>query len=229
MFRFFILALLAVLIGFSSEAQVWDPAVGVTTPPQDFPAHTFQESDFQSFPWLREYQVVIVVNKANSGNDRQTLRVYEGGKLTQLTKVSTGRETFEAGCKPGEDPKGDHCSQRAYWSTTPTGYFDVDSLDANYFSNLWQTWMPYAVFFEPGIATHQAPGGTEGKLGSRASGGCVRMHPTMAPVVFNIVQTAGKGLVPKFNRDGSVATTKQGDIIRAQGYRSFVIVQDIIK
>jgi hypothetical protein len=219
--------LVTFLFVFSAVAQVWDPAVDVVTSPIDFPTRAFSEADFKNYPWLKEFKNVIVINKANEGSDRQSLRFYENQKLIMLTKVSSGREEFEEGCKPGQNPKADHCSLRAYWSTTPTGYFDVDKLEENYYSNLWQTWMPYAVFFESGIATHQAPAGTEGKLGKRASGGCVRMHPNMAPVLFSYVQKAGKGLVPKINRDGSVAKTKHGDTVRWQGFRTLVIVHNV--
>ena len=197
--------------------------------PVDFVARPFVESDFNTQPWLKEFTNVIVINKANSGSDKQTLRVYVNGKLKEFTRISSGREHFEKGCSPGQEPKKDHCSQRAYWSQTPTGYFDIDELVENYFSNLWQTWMPYAVFFESGIATHQAPAGTEGHLGSRASGGCVRMHPSMAPVLYAMVKNAGKGLVPKFDRKGEVLKTAQGDVIRWQGYKSLVIVHNTIK
>lgn len=197
--------------------------------PVDFVARPFVESDFVNQPWLKEFTNVIVINKANQGSDKQTLRVYVNGKLKEFTRVSTGRENFEKGCAPGQEPKKDHCSHRAYWSQTPTGYFDIDELVENYFSKLWETWMPYAVFFESGIATHQAPGGTESNLGSRASGGCVRMHPSMAPVVYTMVKNGGKGLVPKFSRAGEVLKTAQGDVIRWQGYKSLVIVHNTIK
>lgn len=222
-FSFLVLSFIAA----NASAQVWDVAIDALTPPADFPARIFREADFEQYPELKEFKLVIVINKSNTGNTRQSLRVYENQKLIMLTKVSTGRETYEAGCKEGQDPKIHHCSKRAYWSTTPTGYFDVDSLDENYFSNLWQTWMPYSVFFEPGIATHQAPAGSESKLSYRASGGCVRMHPTAAPALFMAVQKAGKGLVPRIKRDGSIAKNKQGDIIRWQSYRTLVIVQNI--
>lgn len=225
----YFLVILGLFFSLAVSAQVWEPTVDQMTPPADFQAREFKESDFQTYPWLREFKNVIVINKANEGSDRQSLRIYENQKLVLLTKVSTGRENYEAGCKPGQEPKKDHCSVRAYWSTTPVGYFDVDKLDEKYFSNLWQTWMPYAVFFESGIATHQAPAGTEGKLGARASGGCVRMHPNFAPVVFSKVQTAGMGLVPKIKRDGSLVQTSKGDIVRWQGYRTLYIVQNVIK
>lgn len=221
----------AVLFGVITEnafAQVWEQAENSKTPPVDFAIRPFHESDFQNYPWLNEFTNVIVVNKANKGFDRQTLRLYVNGQLQLLTKVSTGRETYEAGCAPGQDPKVNHCSGRAYWSTTPVGYFDIKKLDQNYFSNLWKTWMPYAVFFEAGIATHQAPAGTEGKLGSRASGGCVRMHPDMAPIIFKTVQNTVQGLVPVLDRSGEPKKTKAGDTIRAIGNKTLVIVQNVV-
>lgn len=200
-----------------------------TDVPVDYSVRTFNESDFQNYRWLREFKNVIVINKANTGTDKQTLRLYVDGKMKEFTRVSSGRENFEKGCSPGQEPKKDHCSLRSYWSTTPNGYFDVQKLDKNYYSNLWQTWMPYSVFFDSGIATHQAPPGTEVKLGNRASGGCVRLHPSMAPVIFDYVERAGVGLVPKVLRNGDVAKTAQGDVIRTQGYRTLVIVQNVIR
>jgi len=227
------------------QAQVFDLAIQNSTenstedsnqnlvdtlnPSSEFQAREFSESDFKTYSWMNEFTNIIVINKANQGDDRQTLRLYVNGKLSEITKISTGRETFEKGCAPGQDPKTNHCSQHPYWSRTPLGYFDVDTIDENYFSKLWQTWMPYAVFFEPGIATHQAPAGTEPNLGKRASGGCVRSHPSMAPVIFAAVKAAGSGLVPVINRDGSLKTTAHGDVIRTQGFKTFVIVQNIIK
>lgn len=211
-------------------AQVWqDPSNDATLEiPIDFQALPFTVENLQKIPEFREYTHVILINKANSGNDRQTLKLYTNGKLALMTKVSTGRETFEAGCQAGQDPKKDHCSKRAYWSTTPVGYFDVDQLVENYFSNLWQTWMPFAVFFESGIATHQAPAGTESKLGGRASGGCVRLHPNIAPIVFQAVQQAGKGLIPIFARNGQLQKSKNGDVIRRIGFKTLVIVKNEI-
>lgn len=210
-------------------AQVWDEATEKNAAPPEPKIKTFTDADFQTSPWLLEYTNIVVVNKANTGADKQTLRLYVKGQLQMITKISSGRETYEAGCKPGQDPKADHCSVRAYWSTTPVGYFDTDKLDEKYFSNLWQTWMPYAVFFESGIATHQAPAGTENKLGQRASGGCVRMHPDKAPIIFKAVQQAGQGLIPVINRDGTLARTAAGDIIRKIGYKTLYIVQNVTK
>lgn len=228
-----LLIITLILLGLSIQnafAQVWDKSSSTDAAPAEPTIRIFQESDFQTQPWLLEYKNIIVINKANDGSQKQTLRLYVDGQLQLQTKISSGREKFEAGCKQGQEPKRDHCSNRPYWSTTPVGYFDVDKLDQNYFSNLWQTWMPWAVFFESGIATHQAPAGTEGKLGERASGGCVRMHPDKAPIIFKAVQAAGQGLIPMFRRDGTLARTAAGDVIRRIGYKSLYIVEnDIVR
>lgn len=197
--------------------------------PVDYVARPFTESDLSIQSWMKDFTNIIVINKANTGSDKQTMRLYSNGKMKEFTRISTGRENFEKGCTANQIPKRDHCSGRAYWSQTPVGYFDVTELVENYFSRLWETWMPYAVFFENGIATHQAPAGTEGKLGQRASGGCIRSHPSVAPVIYNLVQSAGIGLVPKILRSGEVAKTVQGDIIRVQGYKTLVIVHDVVK
>lgn len=225
----FLVIFFSILIGFSfAQAQVWEDSTNSTeAAPSEPKIRTFSEDDFKTYPWLNEFKNVIVINKSNVGQDRQTIKLYENGKLVLVSKTSTGREKFEEGCKPGQDPKADHCSARAYWSTTPVGYFDVDQLVENYFSNLWKTWMPYAVFFESGIATHQAPAGTEGKLGQRASGGCVRLHPNIAPVVYKKVQEAGQGLVPVVARNGDLKKTAAGDAIRRIGYKTLVIVENV--
>ncbi len=227
-----LLIIMLILFGLSIQnafAQVWEDTANLNpalTPPVEPIIQEFNDSDFQSKPYLREYTNVIVINKSNTGPNKQTLRLYVNGKLQLITKISSGREKYEKGCSPGQEPKKDHCSNRPYWSTTPVGYFDTDKLDERYFSNLWQTWMPYAVFFEAGIATHQAPAGTEGKLGERASGGCVRMHPDKAPLIFKAVTAAGKGLVPTLNRDGTLAKTSAGDVIRKITYKTLYIVQN---
>ncbi|MFZ3231801.1 MAG: L,D-transpeptidase [Pseudobdellovibrio sp.] len=229
---FIVLFILLGLCIQNAFAQVWENTANTNPNLSEPNIKTFSESDFQTLPtsvWLHEYTNVVVINIANEGSDKQTLRLYVNGQLTLLTKISSGREKFEAGCKPGQEPKKDHCSAHPYWSTTPVGYFDTDSLNEKYFSNLWQTWMPWAVFFESGIATHQAPAGTENRLGERASGGCVRMHPDKAPIVFKAVQSAGQGLVPSFNRDGSISKTKSGDVIRKISYKTLYIVQNVVK
>ncbi len=218
-----------ILVGSVAFAQEISTDQNENTPPADYPARAFSEADFSKYPALKEFTNVIVINKANEGSDKQSLRVYVNGKLKEYTRISSGREKFEKGCAPGQTPKRDRCSRRAYWSETPVGHFHVDELVENYLSKLWETWMPYSVFFESGIAFHQAPAGSEAKIGQRASGGCVRLHPSIAPKIYFMVEKAGKGLVPKMGRNGEPLKTSRGDIIRWQGYKTLVIVHNVIE
>ena len=53
--------------------------------------------------------------------------------------------------------------------------------------------MPYAVFVRGGYAIHGTTPGNFSKLGTRASHGCIRLHPDNAKVFNEIVRIAGLG------------------------------------
>ncbi|HET7717503.1 MAG TPA: L,D-transpeptidase [Bauldia sp.] len=92
-----------------------------------------------------------------------------GETQTFVWDVSTGAEGFE----------------------TPTGKFTPTWLSKNHKSKQYDDApMPYAVFFNEGIAVH----GTEAisMLGKPASHGCVRLAPENAAMFFDLVETYGK-------------------------------------
>ena len=156
-----------------------------------------------------EYAVVVYINKAATGPFAQTIIVKHGGRIIFQEKVSTGREQNE---KP---PSG-----RNYFSATPTGFFTPQTLSRDHKSKLWDADMPYAIFFNGGIAIHQVPDYAVNKLGTRASGGCIRAPEHVASRLFEIVEREGKGLVPVFNRDGSLSKSRQ---IR---HKTLIVVED---
>jgi lipoprotein-anchoring transpeptidase ErfK/SrfK len=51
--------------------------------------------------------------------------------------------------------------------------------------------MPHSIFFHEGYAIH----GTNhvGRLGRRASHGCVRLHPSNAATLYSLVRSEGAG------------------------------------
>ncbi len=51
--------------------------------------------------------------------------------------------------------------------------------------------MPYAVFISGGFAIHGTPKGNWGRLGTRASHGCVRIHPDNAKIFNKAVRKYG--------------------------------------
>ena len=70
---------------------------------------------------------------------------------------------------------------------TPSGIYRPQSLDRNHRSNLYGgAPMPYSIFYSKNFAIH----GTVyvDRLGSRASHGCIRLHPSNAAVLFAMVQ-----------------------------------------
>ena len=100
----------------------------------------------------------------------QSLYLYVDGVPTQTWKVSTGilgRET------PNFDR---HPNGRIYDSYTSIKF---PGGDYNGLGN-----MPYAVFIENGFAIHGTAKSNWSKLGSRASHGCIRIHPDNA-YLFN--------------------------------------------
>lgn len=164
---------------------------------------------------MEEYSLVIYINKAASGPLSQHILVFENGQQVIETKVSTGREKWEA------PPSG-----RKYFSATAAGFFTPAWLSEHYVSKLWKAPMPFAIFFNGGIAMHQVPRGAEDLLGRRASGGCVRIDRDHAKEIFKLVEKHGRGLVPQFGRNGKLVKSANGEVTRKILYKTLVIVDD---
>lgn len=184
-------------------------------PPQKEWNAVLPEESLQQYgiDWINAYELVLVINKSNIGPTAQTATAYWQGQKFGVFKVSTGRETNEVS-KNG----------RKYFSNTPTGWFHPAWLSKNHVSKTWEAPMPFSVFFNEGIATHAALPNYYNKLGSRASGGCVRLHPSQAEWIFTHVQKAGKGLVPEFTKTGKPVLDSAGNQKFSQNYRSLFIV-----
>jgi hypothetical protein len=189
----------------------------------------FQPSYFESKPWVKEFHYVVVINKATKGSEAQTINVYEYGRLIIKSIVSTGRDGFEK--------KGEHHSVRDSWSVTPTGYYTPSYLDKDHRSGAYGKWrwltggtlMPYAMFFNEGIAMHQFPKGTESQLGTNASGGCVRLKKEVAIELFTRIGETKGQRIPKFNVDGTITTDENGNYsYRNSGFSTLIIVKNKI-
>lgn len=69
---------------------------------------------------------------------------------------------------------------------TPTGIFRPYSLQKMHYSKKYDNApMPNSIFFSGGYAIHATP--HVGNLGRPASHGCIRIHPTNAAKLFDIV------------------------------------------
>ena len=131
---------------------------------------------------ISENRVVIVINKASRGAEAQTLKVIENGVEVMNVKVSTGKEERVTAT-----------SGRTYVSTTPKGFFRPTKMYKDYLSYTWNAPMPNAVFFIGGIAIHATGTSNYSKLGTRASGGCVRTTLEDSLKIRELVMESGKG------------------------------------
>lgn len=191
----------------------------------------FQTSYFVTKPWIKEFHYVVVVNKAITGKDAQSIKVYEFGNLIISGKVSTGRDQFEAA--------GEHHAKKDSWSVTPTGYFTPNFLDINHKSEAYGgkwSWlvggvkMPYAIFFNGNIALHQAPKGTESALGENASGGCIRLPFEIASDIFARIQETDGARIPKFNVDGTITMDSKGNYTYlTSAFSALIIVKNKVQ
>ncbi|MDX9730832.1 MAG: L,D-transpeptidase [Bdellovibrionales bacterium] len=184
---------------------------------------------------LSYYEAVFYINKAERGSTAQTMRVLvrdqaQAGKWveTQRLKVSTGRE-----------------KQEQYFTSTPVGLFNLDG-ERFYkmaYSGRWGgAPMPFAMFFDVQFATRKtgiAIHGTsaENKLGSRASGGCIRVKTSELENIYQWVTRDLAGDVPKFVWDRKLKKTSpdavievdgRGNPVLKKGYKALVVVVNAI-
>ena len=85
---------------------------------------------------------------------------------------------------------------------TPSGTFRPYILSRNHRSSIFgNAPMPFAVFYSGHYAIHGTTAVSQ--LGTRASKGCVRLHPSNAAVLFKLVQQHGMASTRIVVQDGS--------------------------
>lgn len=92
------------------------------------------------------------------------------------------------GAKRGSWPVS--TARRGY--RTPLGTYRPTRLHRRHYSSIYRgSPMPYSVFFRGGYAIH----GTNqvSRLGRPASHGCIRLHPSNAATLFNLIRQHGTG------------------------------------
>jgi hypothetical protein len=107
----------------------------------------------------------------------QKLYLYIEGELKDSFKVSTGIKKYET-------PEMDLQPQGPLFKKYTSKKFPGGNYEG--LGN-----MPYAVFLKGGYAIHGTTVGNFNKLGSRASHGCIRLHPNNAIIFYHLVKMAG--------------------------------------
>lgn len=184
------------------------------------------------------FSLFLYISKADHGPWQQRMFVFakQGNgdlKLKYAFPVSTGREVLTPG------PKGN-----LLHTNTPPGIYQLDPerMYKRYTSGEWQHKMPYAMFFnwehdglQTGLAIHSAVGDDIGRLGQRASAGCVRLHPQNAELLFRLIKADYRGSTPRFAYDRRTATMsnegllmhdKAGNIQYQDGYKVLVLIEN---
>lgn len=116
---------------------------------------------------LSEAKALLV---ANVDISTQTMTVSYSGRVVERWKVST--------------------AGRGY--STPTGAYRPTRMHTMWYSKKYDNSpMPHSIFFRGGYAIHGT--GSIKRLGTPASHGCVRLHPTNAARLYSLVQQAGAG------------------------------------
>jgi hypothetical protein len=180
----------------------------------------------------RYFDVFLYVSKADAGAWAQHMFIFhrtDNGDLVyeKNIPVSTGRERHEK-----------------YFTSTPAGIFELDPnrFETMHHSHTWHgAPMAWAMFLnasykgrQVGIALHSA-GEHIADLGHRASGGCVRLPPEQAEILFHRFQAEERGMVPVLNVDEASGTTSRtgemihgpaGQPLMAEGYKVLLIIED---
>jgi lipoprotein-anchoring transpeptidase ErfK/SrfK len=114
---------------------------------------------------------------AEVDKSEQMMYVYVSGELQYSFQVSTGKTGHDT---PNLDLRPSGPLAKKYTSTKyPEG-------DYQGMGN-----MPYCVFLANGYAIHGTTPGSFKKLGTKASHGCVRLHPEDASVFYDLVSSIG--------------------------------------
>lgn len=163
----------------------------------------------------QHFKVVVLVNKATQGPNAQTAQIFFEGQPYKTFTVSTGRERLEK-AKSG----------KVYRTVTPVGWFRPILFSPNHYSKTWKARMPWAVFFNGGIALHATSSDHYAELGKRASGGCVRLRHENAKELYHLIKGAGKAMVPKFTSSGKILRDENNAPILEENYDTLIIVEN---
>lgn len=125
--------------------------------PTEYPAN-FEENDLDAKPWLREFEYILVINKATEGSEKQSIKIYHRGqavtlqevtayisaygskdskkRLNELADKTIGNDRFKISSgRDAFEAKGEHGSQKDSWTVTPTGYYMPQYFDPKHRSN----------------------------------------------------------------------------------------------
>lgn len=127
-------------------------------------------------------EVVIIINEGDrtqANPEGQTLSLYNSGEFVDIYDVSTASNSIKT---PTVGKK--------YIAQTPHGFYRPKKVYNEYSSyTFYGASMKYAIFFNNGIAIHASEHLKQ--LGTRASGGCIRLEESAAEIVNASILSTG--------------------------------------
>lgn len=181
---------------FAQELKIEDQDLTDLMSPAELMQEIGVSSDLTTWPAsAQDPRLVLVIDRAEKGTSltAQTIEVYVDGERIHSFKTSTGKEKYVT------TPSG-----RRYFATTPVGEFKIYFRNRFHVSKTWSgAQMHFAQFFNGGIAVHATTPSHYAALGSRDSGGCARLHPKNAEILWNIVGEIGAKETKVIVFDGS--------------------------
>lgn len=166
--------------------------------------------------WKSQFKLVIWINRSIRGPTAQTLQVWDQGRRVMAVHVSTGKAPTPRDSKA---------------ILTPVGYYTPTWLNKDHRSKAFNfAPMPYAIFFNGGVAIHERPANAQWAIGQPASHGCVRMpregKSRSAETLYKMVQAAGTGEIPEFSIYGNAVMDPTTYKPKTRtGYKTLVIVE----
>lgn len=127
---------------------------------------------FGVFAMLTAVPTAAHAARVNATIDLSSQRMYVsvGGRTVYNWAISSGKRGYR----------------------TPTGSYRPTRMYRKYFSRKYHgSPMPHSIFFRGGYAIHGT--GYTRQLGRPASHGCVRLHPSNARTLYNLVRKHGRG------------------------------------
>lgn len=144
--------------------------------------------------------------------DLENMKIFlyeDGKKIDSLNILSKGRE-------------GSH------WET-PSGLYEILTLERNHFSSIGKVYMPYSMQFFGNFFIHGWPYYPDGTLVSRGfSGGCIRLSTESARKIFNFAEKGMKLFVyEEESKDSIPIATNIRNIPKPETTAKSIIVADI--
>lgn len=172
------------------------------------------------------YNLIIQIDIAPAGKSlhAQRVRVHRYDPETKSVEF-IGRWAASTGAGT---PKANEKGRIAQRKTHP-GYYNIEFLEIDAYSESWNGPMPYALYwnYNQGFAIHATEEYNYFKLGRPASAGCTRLTLSNATELYATVEMMGKDYTYKLDRQtGKPVLNGSGNPVVQYSYQAMVLIEN---